>query len=113
MFAVFSDLLMRALWEKEIERQEAVLNQILDMLGEEGRQQAGIVSVLKIYEALNEADKEETSKLEATLRQSSARIESLVTSKQKVLADLSLLRSKIASISEPPAEEEGSNVVQE
>lgn len=98
MFAMFSDMLMRALWEKESERQRNVLDQILAMLGEEDRQQAGIVSVLKIYETLNEADLEETARLEATLRQSSSRISSLADSKRKVEAELRALAARLARL---------------
>lgn len=98
MFAMFSDMLMRALWEKESERQRNVLDQILAMLGEEDRQQAGIVSVLKIYETLNEADLEETARLEATLRQSSSRISSLADSKRKVEAELRALEARLARL---------------
>lgn len=98
MFAVFSDILMKAIWEKEIERQEQVLNEILDMISEEGRQQAGIVSVLNIYESLKEEDQEEKNKLEDTLQQSMAKVKSLVTSKVKVEARLQSLRNKVSSI---------------
>jgi len=96
MFAVFADEMVRAQWEKEIEQKEKVLEQILDMIGEEGRQQAGIVSVLKILETLNEKEGEEVSKLEATLQQSSERIGSLISSKKRVESELQQLRSKLA-----------------
>jgi len=98
MFAVFSDILMKALWEKEIEQQEQVLNQVVEMMNEEGRQQAGIISVLKIYESLKEEDQEGKKRLEATLEQSTAKVESLVASKVKVEAELGSLRAKLASI---------------
>ncbi len=96
MFAVFSDYMMRALFEKEIEQKERVVFQLQEMIEEEDNQKAGILSLLRIYEDIKEEmNSEEVDKLRQTLDQVAQKIQSLQESKYKIEEELAVLRNKL------------------
>jgi ASC-1-like (ASCH) protein len=99
MFAVFSDHLLRLMSGTSLVQKKKLIAKLDDMIAEEEKQQAGIISVLKIYETLA-ADaksdemakiKADSEKLEGTLKQSNEKLTSMRQSREKLEKEIAVI----------------------